>query len=145
MYHEIYNDIFISVGAKGQEVDTTSHLLKSLDWGLMSRGKLPVWIEPKETLLIVNKTDKSIQGYWISHINLIPKQGNAVVNANQSTKLNVRAGEYWIICDSDNNAFGVYQIIQGNNKIIIKKSDFAHTRNIRLGEKDIGSKNKTAT
>ncbi len=130
-YTTIFLFIFISViGARGQKVDATIHLLKSLDWELMSCGKSPIWIEPKETLLIVNKTNKSIQGYWISNTNLIQKQENAFVNANQSTKLNVRAGEYWIICDLDNNALGVFQILQGHNKIIITESDFAHTRKL---------------
>jgi len=105
-------------------------MLKSLDWELMSCGKSPIWREPKETLLIVNNTVKSIQGYWISHTNLIQKQRSAFVNSNQSTKLNVRADEYWIICDSDNNALGVFQILQGHNKILITESDFAHTRKL---------------
>lgn len=130
-YTTIFLFIFISIiSVRGQEVDTTIHILKSLDWGLMSCGKSPIWIESKETLLIVNKTDKSIQGYWISNTNLIQKQGNAFVNAHQSNKLNVRAGEYWIICDLDNNALGVFQILQGENKIFITETDFKETRKL---------------
>ncbi|MDA3894308.1 MAG: M1 family metallopeptidase [Salinivirgaceae bacterium] len=118
------------ISANSQAIDSTIQLLEPLDWELMSCGKSPIWRESKETLLLVNETDKSIQGFWISNTNLIRKQRRAFVNANQSTKLNVKDGEYWIICDSDNNALGVFQILQGQNKIIISETDFKETRKL---------------
>ncbi len=130
-YTTIFLFIFISIiSVRGQEIDSTMQLLKPLDWKIMNCGKSPIWREQKETLLIVNETNKPIQGYWISHTNLIQKQRRAYVNPNQSTKLNVRADEYWIICDLNLNALGVFQTLQGQNKIIITESDFADTRKL---------------
>ena len=87
--------LFISIiSVKSQGIDTTLQLLEPLDWELMNFGKSPIWKESKETLLLINKTDKSIQGFWISNTNMLQKQRRAFVNPNQSVKLNVKAGEY---------------------------------------------------
>lgn len=96
----------------------------------MTCGRSPVWMEPTESLSIVNKTGKPVQGYWISHTNLIQKRKSAFVNAQGSANLSVRAGDCWIICDSDRNALGVFQILPGRNTIIITEADFTHTRKL---------------
>ncbi len=122
--------IFSTIGANSQEIDSTIQLLRPLDWEYMSCGKSPIWNASKETLELVNKTDKPIQGYWIANTNQIREQRNAFVNANQSIKFNVRTGDYWIICDSDKNALGVFQTSIGQNKIVITETDFEETRKL---------------
>lgn len=124
--------IFSILGVNSQEIDSTIQLLKPLDWEFMSCGKSPIWKASEETLALVNKTNKSIQGYWIANTNQIRKQRKAFVKANQSAKFSVRAGEYWIICDSDKNASGVFQMSQGQNKIVITEADFEETRKLPI-------------
>jgi hypothetical protein len=74
--------IFSIIVANSQEIDSTIQLLKPLDWELMSCAKSPIWVEPKETLLLVNDTDTPIHGYWIANTNQIREQKNAFVKAN---------------------------------------------------------------
>ncbi|MEJ2055829.1 MAG: hypothetical protein P8X42_18090, partial [Calditrichaceae bacterium] len=118
------------INAIGQNNDTTIQVLKPLDWELMHCGKSTAGPKEKCTLFVKNETDKAIQGYWISNTNLLNKVKFAFVNAGQSKKWNINAGEYWIFSDLDNNALGVYKILPGQNKIIINDLNFTNTEKL---------------
>lgn len=116
--------------AIGQYNDTTIQVLKPLDWEIIHCGKSTAGPKEKCTLFVKNETGKAIQGYWISNTNLLNKVKFAFVNAGQSKKWNINAGEYWIFSDLDNNALGVYKILPGQNKIIINDSNFTNTEKL---------------
>jgi aminopeptidase N len=126
---------FINVVCQNQ--DSMVKLLEPLNWDIMSCGKSKVGQKEKCTLLILNETDKAIQACWISNTNLIGKPKFGFVGPNQSKKINIEADDYWIICDTNNNALGVYKTLPGQNKIIINDSNFANSRKLPTNIKDI--------
>jgi aminopeptidase N len=116
--------------ADSQNNDSSLHLLKPLEWKIMSCGKSKIGQKEKCTLFIVNETDKPIQGYWISNTNVLNKVKFGFIGANQSKKWNIKADEYWVFSDLNNNALGVYKTLQGQNKIILNDSNFQKTRKL---------------
>ena len=128
--------IFSFINALGQNNDATVQLLEPLDWDIMSCGKSKIGQKEKCTLIILNETDKAIQACWISNTNLIGKPKFGFVGARQSKTINIEADDYWIICDINNNALGVYKTLPGKNKIIINDSNFANSRKLPTNIKD---------
>ena len=122
--------VFIFINSICQDNDTTFKLLQSLDWEIMSCGRSPIGQTEKSTLFIVNETDKPIQGYWISNTNLLNKVKIGFIEANRSKEWNIKAFEYWVFSDLNNNALGVYKTLPGQNKIIINNSNFTNTRKL---------------
>jgi hypothetical protein len=128
--------IFSFINILGQNNDSTIQLLEPLDWDIMSCGKSKIGQKEKCTLIILNETDKAIQACWISNTNLIGKPKFGFVGARQSKTINIEADDYWIICDINNNALGVYKTLPGKNKIIINDSNFANSRKLPTNIKD---------
>ena len=122
--------VFSFINAICQNNDTTIQVLEPLDWEIMSCGKSKIGQKEECTLSIINETDKPIQGYWISNTNLLAKVRFGFIDANQSKKWNIKADEYWVFSDLDNNALGVFKTSPGQNKIIINDSNFVNTRKL---------------
>ena len=122
--------VFSFNNATSQNTDTTIQVLKPLDWKIMTCGKSKAGQKEDCKLLIINETDKPIQGYWISNTNQLNKVKFGFVEAHQSKKWNIKADEYWVFSDLENNALGVYKTLPGQNKIIIDNSNFIKTRKL---------------
>lgn len=128
--------VFSFIGALSQNNDAAMQLLEPLDWEIMSCGKSKTGQTERCTLFIINETDKPIQGYWISNTNVLGKYKFGLIDANQSKKWNLKAGEYWVFSDLNRNALGVYQTLPGRCKIIINDSNLANTRKLPTNIRD---------
>ncbi|RQV93026.1 MAG: M1 family peptidase [Calditrichaeota bacterium] len=116
--------------ASGQEVDSTIHLLKPLDWEILNCVKSQIGQKEKATIQLINKSKKPIQAYFISHLNRLQKPKFALVEPNGLKKWYVSADEYWLVSDLNKNVLGFYKTLPGENKIIINDSNFLDTRKL---------------
>ena len=122
--------VFLFNTAISQNNDTTIQVLEPLDWKIMTCGKSKTGQKEDCKLFIINKTEKPIQGYWISNTNLLNKVKFGFIEAHQSKKWYIKADEYWVFSDLENNALGVYKTLTGQNRIIIDNSNFIKTRKL---------------
>lgn len=118
------------ISALSQNNDSKIQLLEPLDWEIMSFGKSPKGQTENSTLFIINQTDKPIQSYWISNTNLLEKENFGFIDGNQSKELSLKANNYWVLSDLNNNALGVYRTLPGQCKIIINDSSFLYSKRL---------------
>ena len=121
--------VLIQIKGYSQNSDRQPQILTPLDWSVMECGRTTYQPEEKCELKIVNTTNRSLQGYWISWYGQLSKEGFATVEAHETRSLdNVYANELWVIADANNNALGVYKILPGINEIIITKDQLEGSR-----------------
>lgn len=98
--------------------------LEPLNWDIMYCGNTDFGKNKASTLYIKNDTDFPIQGYWLNYYNNLAKVKFGKIAPRKTKKLNLRANEYWVFSDLNNNALGVFKTIAGINEIIIDDSNF---------------------
>jgi aminopeptidase N len=111
----------------GQEIKTNLEKLETLDWDIMYCGRTEFGKKDPCTLYIKNVTDYPIQGYWLNNFNTLTKVRFGRVEPHKTKKINIKANEYWIFGDSEDNALGVYQTTSGVNEIVIDESNFKNS------------------
>src|SRR5690606_2217522 len=140
MHHKlILLSLFVfSYNIYGQEIESNSKKLETLDWNIMYCGRTKIEENKPCTLYVKNETDYPIQGYWLNNFNKLTKVRFGRIESHKTKKLNIKANEYWVFGDLDNNALGVFQTTSGVNEIVIDKSNFE--KSIKL-PKTIKNKN----
>jgi len=111
----------------GQEIESNSEKLEALDWDLMYCGRTEIGEKKSCTLYIKNETDHPIQGYWLNYFNTSTKVRFGRIEPNKTKKLNIKANEYWVFSDLDDNALGVFLTTSGVNEIVIDESSFKNS------------------
>ncbi len=126
MHHKlILLSLFVfSYNIYGQEIESNSKKLETLDWNIMYCGRTKIEENKPCTLYVKNETDYPIQGYWLNNFNKLTKVRFGRIESHKTKKLNIKANEYWVFGDLDNNALGVFQTTSGVNEIVIDKSNF---------------------
>ncbi|PKG42815.1 M1 family aminopeptidase [Psychroflexus sp. MES1-P1E] len=111
----------------GQEIESNPEKLETLDWDIMYCGSTKTEVKESCTLYIKNETDDPIQGYWLNYYNTLVKVRFGRIESHKTKKLNIKANEYWVFSDLDDNALGVYQTTSGVNEIIIDESNIKNS------------------
>lgn len=119
--------LFSTLGLYGQEVPLNPERLEKLAWDMMHCGRTEIGEKEPCTLYIKNDTDKPIQAYWLNYNNTLTKVGFGRIEPYQTKKLVIKANEYWVLGDSEDNALGVYQTSSGTNEISIDDSNFENS------------------
>jgi len=101
--------------------------LKPLSWDIMTCGNTIPGSEERTKLFVKNNADITIQGYWLNFHNNLVKLKFAKIPPYKTKKLNLKADDYWVFSDLNDNALGVYQTIAGTNKIVIDNSNFENS------------------
>jgi aminopeptidase N len=110
-----------------QEIKPDLIKLEPLNWDIMYCGNTYFGKNKPATLYVKNETDFPIQGYWLNYHNNLAKVKFGKIAPRKTKKLNLKANEYWVFSDLNNNALGVFQTIAGINEIIINKSSFKNS------------------
>lgn len=101
--------------------------LEPLNWDIMYCGNTDSGKNKPSTLYVKNETDFPIQGYWLNYHNNLVKVKFGKIAPRKTKKLNLRANEYWVFSDLNDNALGVFQTVAGINEIIINESNFKNS------------------
>ncbi len=130
-YKLIILSLFIlSYNAYSQEIESNSQKLETLDWDIMYCGRTKIEEKKPCTLYIKNETAYPIQGYWLNNFNTLTKVRFGRIEPRKTKKLNIKANEYWVFSDLNDNALGIFQTTSGVNEIVIDESNF--TKSVKL-------------
>lgn len=120
--------LFLSISnSYSQEIESSKIKLEPLNWDIMYCGNTDFGENKPSTLYIKNETNFPIQGYWLNYYNNLAKVKFGKIAPKKTKKLNLRANEYWVFSDLNNNALGVFQTVEGINEIIIDSSNFKNS------------------
>jgi len=127
MHHILIIFSLFTLNVYGQQSHSNTQKLETLDWDVIYCGSTETGKKEACTLYIKNETDYTIQGYWLNYFNTLSKVGFGRIEPRQTKKINIKAGEYWVFGDTEDNALGVYQTTSGVNEIIINESNFKNS------------------